>query len=53
MYEPSIEDTSVYSEQLLAEAKDFSDTALVVFGRFAGESNDCTQIQYKRNQEER
>lgn len=46
LYEPSIKD---YSDELLTNAKSFSDTAIVVFGRFAGESNDCTQIQYKRN----
>ena len=48
LYEPSITDESVYSEALLEEAKAYSDTALVVFGRLAGESNDCTQVQYKR-----
>ena len=46
LYEPAIKD---YDEALLSNAKDFSNTAIVVFGRFAGESNDCTQIQYKRN----
>lgn len=48
LYEPSIEDTAYYTEQMLADAKAYSNTALVVLGRISGESNDCTQIQYKR-----
>lgn len=48
LYEPSIEDSSFYTNQLLDDAKAFSDTAIVVFGRLTGESNDCTQVQYKR-----
>lgn len=48
LYEPAIDDKSAYSEALLAEAKSFSDTALVVFTRFAGESNDCPQEQNKQ-----
>lgn len=49
LYEPSIEDQGFYTEELLSGAKNFSDTAIVVFGRLAGESNDCTQVQYKRS----
>ena len=45
LYEPAIGD---YSQDLLSNALSYSDTAIVVFGRFAGESNDCTQTQFKR-----
>ena len=45
LYEPAIGD---YSQDLLSGALSYSDTAIVVFGRFAGESNDCTQTQFKR-----
>ena len=48
LYEPSIADEDYYTENLLADAKEFSDTAIVVLGRISGESNDATQIQYKR-----
>lgn len=48
LYEPAIDDKSAYSDVLLADAKSFSNTALVVFTRFAGESNDCPQTQYKQ-----
>ncbi len=48
LYEPSITDTACYSASLLAEAKAYSDTAIVVIGRFAGESNDCPKTQYKQ-----
>ena len=48
MYEPSVSNTTYYSAQLLADAKAFSNTAIVVFGRISGESNDATQQQYKR-----
>lgn len=47
LYEPSVSNTNYYSEALLADAKAFSDTAIVVFGRISGESNDATQSQYK------
>jgi beta-glucosidase len=47
LYEPSIQDTEYYTEELLAEAEQFSDTAIVVIGRISGESNDATQTQYK------
>ena len=48
LYEPSILDEDCYSEELLKEAKDYSDTAVVVVGRVAGESNDCPKKQYKQ-----
>ena len=47
LYEPSIDDERYYTEELLANAKDFSDTAIVVLGRFVGESNDSPLTQYK------
>ena len=47
LYEPSITDTNYYSEELLAQAKEFSDTAIVVLGRYSGESIDCPRVQYK------
>lgn len=52
MYEPSISDTNYYSEQMLQNALDYSDTAFVVLGRIGGESNDCTQEQYKVTEKE-
>ena len=47
LYEPSILDTDCYSDDLLASARDFSDTALVVISRVNGESVDAPQAQYK------
>ncbi|MDO5710002.1 MAG: glycoside hydrolase family 3 C-terminal domain-containing protein, partial [Coriobacteriales bacterium] len=47
LYEPSIDDASFYTPELLANAQEFSDTALVVIGRINGESNDATKDQYK------
>lgn len=48
LYEPSISDANYYSQELLEDAKAYSDTAFVVVGRWNGESNDATQKQYKR-----
>lgn len=48
LYEPAIDDEDYYTGQILTEALDYSDTAIVVFGRPTGESNDCTKKQYKR-----
>ena len=50
LYEPSITDETYYSEELLANAKNYSDTALVVLGRYSGESIDCPRVQYKVTQ---
>ncbi len=50
LYEPSIYDRNYYSADLLADAKEFSDTAIVVISRITGESNDCPQVQYKVTQ---
>ena len=47
--EPSISDASYYSPALLDGAKSFSDTAFVVIGRHAGETEDPTRVQYKFN----
>lgn len=47
LYEPSITDGNYYSEELLANALAFSDTAIVVLGRYSGESIDCPRVQYK------
>ncbi len=47
LYEPSIYDTSCYSDKLLSAAESYSDTAIVVIGRVSGESIDCPTTQYK------
>lgn len=47
LYEPDIADESRYSQELLDQAKQFSDTAIVVIGRVSGESNDSPKVQYK------
>ena len=48
LYEPSITDASLYTPELLANAQEFSNTAIVVIGRLNGESNDATKEQYKK-----
>ncbi len=48
MYQPDINNTSYYTPELLANAKAYSDTAIVVIGRHAGETEDPTRIQYKK-----
>lgn len=48
LYEPSIDDKSYYTDQILNDAIDFSDTAIVVIGRVSGESNDSPKVQYKK-----
>lgn len=52
LYEPSISDKTYYTDTLLNEAKNYSDTALVVIGRITGESNDCPKVQYKGDYDE-
>lgn len=47
LYEPSITNEKYYSKDLLAKVKEFSDTAIVVLGRYSGESIDCPREQYK------
>lgn len=49
LYEPSIEDTSVFSSSVLDKAEAYSDVAFVVIGRTGGESNDAPKTQYKQN----
>lgn len=49
LYEPSISDRNYYSETMLAQAESYSDTAIVVLGRYTGESNDAPTVQYKQN----
>ncbi len=49
LFEPAIDDRSLYTQDLLDEAKAFSDTALVVLGRENGESLDAPRYQYKRS----
>ena len=41
---------SFYTDALMAEAKAFSDTAIVVIGRLMGEGNDYSKTQYFSNQ---
>lgn len=48
LYEPSISDKTYYTEAMLAEDKEYSDTAIMVLGRFTGESNDAPTVQYKQ-----
>ncbi len=49
LYEPSITDETCYAEELLANARQYSDTAIVVISRTCGESVDCPTTQYKVN----
>ena len=41
--EPKITDKNYYSDNLLTYCSDFSDTAIVVIGRMAGENYNCDQ----------
>ena len=52
LYEPDISNTKYYTQTILDNAKNYSDTAIVVFGRLAGESNDATKQQYKRTEKD-
>ncbi len=47
LYEPSVSDETYYTDELLANALDFSDTAIVVISRYSGESNDMPLTQYR------
>ena len=47
--EPSITDSKYYTSAILDEAKSYSDTAFVVIGRHAGETEDPPRVQYKHN----
>ena len=48
LYEPSVSDSDYYTSEMLENAKNFSDTAIVAIGRIAGESDDTPQAQYKQ-----
>lgn len=50
LYEPDINNSAYYTQSMLDNAKNFSDTAIVVIGRLAGESNDAVKQQYKRTE---
>ena len=41
---------SFYTDDLMANAKAYSDTAIIVLGRLMGEGNDFSKIQYFSNQ---
>ena len=41
---------SFYTDALMADAKAYSDTAIIVLGRLMGEGNDFSKIQYFSNQ---
>ena len=41
---------SFYTDALMTNAKEFSDTAIIVLGRLMGEGNDFSKIQYFSNQ---
>ena len=47
--EPSISDKSRYSETMLNDAKNYSQTAMVVISRMGGEKIDPPKVQYKKN----
>ena len=44
LIEPKMDD---YSDELLEEAEEYSDTAIVVLSRVSGESSDAPLVQYK------
>ena len=50
LYEPDINNSAYYTQSMLDNAKSYSDTAIVVIGRLAGESNDAVKQQYKRTE---
>ena len=41
---------SFYTDSLMQNARDYSDTAIVVVGRIMGEGNDFSKVQYFSNQ---
>ena len=52
--EPSLSyNKDYYTDELLNDAKNYSDTAIVVIGRHAGETEDPTRIQYKAKAKEK
>ena len=54
LVEPSLSsDKDYYTDALLNDALNYSDTAIVVIGRHAGETEDPTRIQYKAKAKEK
>lgn len=49
LVEPSITDRNYYSDSLLNNAKNFSDTAIVVISRLCGEGAGCNRTSQKKN----
>ncbi len=49
LYEPNIANSTFYTDNILDDALQFSNTALVVLGRISGESNDSPKIQFYSN----
>lgn len=49
LIEPSIQNRAWYTQSLLQDAKNYSDAAIVVISRVAGESIDCPGTQTKRS----
>lgn len=49
LYEPAMD---TYSDDLLANAEAYSDTAIVVLSRVTGESDDCPKVQYYVNEKD-
>lgn len=49
LYEPSVSDENYYTPAVLQYAENFSDTAIVVVGRVAGETVDCPKVQIKKD----
>lgn len=47
LYEPAIDDERYYTQALLERARAFSDVAILVVGRLAGESSDLLGSQFK------
>ena len=45
-YGVSEPDISFYTDDLVNQAKEYSDTAIIVVGRFIGEDNDFSKVQY-------
>ena len=51
--EPSVSDKSHYTDELLAQAKEFSDVAMVTYGRTSGEGFDLPANYLEMTQEEK
>ena len=53
LYEPHISDREYYTEELLDHARDYSDTAIAVIGRFAGEVMTVPRYSISRQKGEK